>query len=621
MVQAIPEGSYDDIAGQGHHSPVRGHRAGRVERAGAKFLILISIVGQFFCGMMSVTANSRMIYAFSRDGALPGSKFWHRINPKTRTPTNSVWLGVVLAGLVGALSLFQTDLNYPVAFFALTGICVVGLYIAYIIPIFLRLRSDTFVPGPWNLGKWSKLVGWTSVVWVAFITILFFAPPFWPFWPPGGSTTFGVGDGRLHRVPPEQLQLHAGDHHRRVHRRPAVVGDLRQALVQGPPDPGHARGAARHRGRPRDRRRRHLQGSWRTRRTSGSPSTRKGTDPGILESPRRGAAPAAPLRRVWDAATRDRPRHRPGDVGDQGARSSATTGGRGAGRGAGPRSTPAPTGRWRPTRKACGSRCSPPAARRSGRGRRPEPRRRGPGQPGRDRPGLGPRDDGAPHPPAIVWQDRRSQAVCDRLADHADRLAEITGLELDPYFVAPKLAWLRDELTTDGVVGTTDTWLLHRLSGAFITDVATASRTLLLDLDTVAWSEEAVGLFGLDGEPLATLVANDASGRHDHGLRRRGRPVRGTCVDQQAALFAEDCRAPGEAKCTYGTGAFLLANTGTSARRSEAGLVACVAWQTEAGRSTTAWTGRCTRSAPPSRGCSRSASSPSRPRWTRSSRA
>ena len=68
----------------------------------AKFLILISIVGQFFCGMASVTANSRMIYAFSRDGALPGSKYWHRINPKTRTPTNSVWLGVVLSAIVGA---------------------------------------------------------------------------------------------------------------------------------------------------------------------------------------------------------------------------------------------------------------------------------------------------------------------------------------------------------------------------------------------------------------------------------------------------------------------------------------------------------------------------------------
>jgi glycerol kinase len=191
-------------------------------------------------------------------------------------------------------------------------------------------------------------------------------------------------------------------------------------------------------------------------------------------------------------------------------------------------------------------------------------------------------DTTAPLTPAIVWQDRRSQPVCDRLADHADRLVEITGLELDPYFVAPKLAWLREELTTEGVVGTTDTWLLQRLSGAFTTDVATASRTLLLDLDAVVWSEEAVGLFGLDGERQATLVANDAVVGTTTAFGAKV-DVRGTSVDQQAALFAEDCRSPGEAKCTYGTGAFLLANTGSAPCRSNAGLVACVAWRTGAG--------------------------------------
>ena len=73
----------------------------------AKLLVFIAIVGQFFCGLASVTANSRMIYAFSRDGALPGSKHWHKINKKTRTPTNSVWLGVVLSAIIGALSLYQ----------------------------------------------------------------------------------------------------------------------------------------------------------------------------------------------------------------------------------------------------------------------------------------------------------------------------------------------------------------------------------------------------------------------------------------------------------------------------------------------------------------------------------
>jgi amino acid transporter len=152
----------------------------------AKFLVFIAIVGQFFCGLASVTANSRMIYAFSRDGALPGSKHWHKINKKTRTPTNSVWLGVVLSAVTGALSLYQKG-GYSTAFFALTGICVIGLYIAYAIPIYLRLTNPDFEVGPWNLKGKHKIVGWASLVWIAFITILFFAPLFWPFWPIWGN--------------------------------------------------------------------------------------------------------------------------------------------------------------------------------------------------------------------------------------------------------------------------------------------------------------------------------------------------------------------------------------------------------------------------------------------------
>ena len=147
----------------------------------AKLLIFIAIVGQFFCGLASVTANSRMIYAFSRDGALPGSRFWHKINPKTRTPTNSVWLGVTLSASVGTLSLYQKG-GFSTAFFAFTGICVIGLYISYAIPIYLRLTNPTFEVGPWNLKGKHKLVGWTALVWIAFISILFIAPLFWPFW-------------------------------------------------------------------------------------------------------------------------------------------------------------------------------------------------------------------------------------------------------------------------------------------------------------------------------------------------------------------------------------------------------------------------------------------------------
>ena len=153
----------------------------------AKFLVFICVVAQFFCGMASVTANSRMIYAFSRDGGLPLSKFWHKINPRTRTPTNSVWLGVTLSAIVGLLSIYQKG-GYSTAFFALTGITVIGLYISYAIPIYLRLRNPEFQPGPWNLKGYSKLVGWTAIAWIGFITVLFVGPVFRPFWPPFGKT-------------------------------------------------------------------------------------------------------------------------------------------------------------------------------------------------------------------------------------------------------------------------------------------------------------------------------------------------------------------------------------------------------------------------------------------------
>jgi amino acid transporter len=164
----------------------------------AKFLIFIAVVGQFFCGLASVTANSRMIYAFSRDGALPGSKYWHKINKKTRTPTNSVWLGVALSAVVGASSLYVAGHGagrYSTAFFAMTGICVIGLYIAYAIPIYLRLTNPDFQPGPWNLKGYHKIVGWTSIIWIAFITILFFSPLFWPAWPIWGEHNLILDDG------------------------------------------------------------------------------------------------------------------------------------------------------------------------------------------------------------------------------------------------------------------------------------------------------------------------------------------------------------------------------------------------------------------------------------------
>jgi amino acid permease (GABA permease) len=138
----------------------------------AKFLLFIVCVAQFFCGMASVTANSRMTFAFSRDDALPGSRLWAKVNRRTGTPTNSIWLCVTLSVILAVPSLFNTT-----AYLAVTSIAVIGLYIAYVVPVLLRRLRPDFVPGPWSLGRWSPLIGWVAVVWVAIICVLFVLPP------------------------------------------------------------------------------------------------------------------------------------------------------------------------------------------------------------------------------------------------------------------------------------------------------------------------------------------------------------------------------------------------------------------------------------------------------------
>jgi amino acid transporter len=136
-----------------------------------KFLLFICVVAQFFCGMASVTANSRMSYAFARDGALPGSRLWKKVNPRTGTPTNSIWLCVTCSTVLVLPSLVNTT-----AYLAVTSIAVIGLYIAYVVPVYLRLRNPDFRPGPWSLGRWSAPVGWTAIGWVAVICVLFVLP-------------------------------------------------------------------------------------------------------------------------------------------------------------------------------------------------------------------------------------------------------------------------------------------------------------------------------------------------------------------------------------------------------------------------------------------------------------
>jgi amino acid transporter len=140
-------------------------------------LILIVVGAQFFCGMSSVTANSRMIYAFSRDGAMPFSNFWHHVSKKRRVPVRSAWFGAVGAWIVASPYLFNS-----VAYAAVTGCAVIGLYIAYLTPVFLRRINPTaFVPGPWQLNKtWGPIIGWIAIVYVVFICIVFLLPQYSP---------------------------------------------------------------------------------------------------------------------------------------------------------------------------------------------------------------------------------------------------------------------------------------------------------------------------------------------------------------------------------------------------------------------------------------------------------
>ncbi|HEV8602955.1 MAG TPA: FGGY family carbohydrate kinase, partial [Gaiellaceae bacterium] len=188
------------------------------------------------------------------------------------------------------------------------------------------------------------------------------------------------------------------------------------------------------------------------------------------------------------------------------------------------------------------------------------------------------RKTGQPLGPALSWQDRRAVTVTRELADGGDRLTELTGLPLDPYFAAPKMTWLRREQGAEGVVSTVDAWLLERLAGVFVTDAATASRTMLLDLESTTWSEEACSIFELDPGSLPEIVDCDAAiGETD--AFGGALPITGLAVDQQAALFAESCFDPGEAKCTYGTGAFILATAGEQVTRSQSRLAVCVAWR------------------------------------------
>ena len=198
------------------------------------------------------------------------------------------------------------------------------------------------------------------------------------------------------------------------------------------------------------------------------------------------------------------------------------------------------------------------------------------------------RRTGRPLHRAIVWQDRRTAARCDALAEagHLPAVRATTGLVLDPYFSGSKVEWLFTEGGVepgpDVAVGTIDSWLLWKLTGGEVhaTEASNASRTMLFDLNTLAWSDELCDLFGVPRHVLPEVLPS--SGRFGVTHERSGLPpgiaISGIAGDQQAALFGQACFEPGEAKNTYGTGSFVLMNVGTTCPRPVDGLLTTVAW-------------------------------------------
>ena len=204
------------------------------------------------------------------------------------------------------------------------------------------------------------------------------------------------------------------------------------------------------------------------------------------------------------------------------------------------------------------------------------------------------RKTGASVHKAIVWQDRRTSETCAALreAGHEERVQHITGLLLDPYFSATKIAWILDRdpglrkraERGELAFGTIETFLIWRLTGgrAHVSDITNASRTLLFDINMRAWSEEMCALFNVPRALLPNVAACDALlGDTDASLFGRAIPIHGSAGDQQAALVGHGCLQPGMAKSTYGTGAFLVMNMGERAPHSANRLLATVGYQTK----------------------------------------
>jgi len=202
---------------------------------------------------------------------------------------------------------------------------------------------------------------------------------------------------------------------------------------------------------------------------------------------------------------------------------------------------------------------------------------------------------GLPVYPAIVWQDKRTSAFCEKLKSDglANTFQSKTGLIIDAYFSATKIHWILENVVGarekaekgDLLFGTVDTWIIWKLTGGklHITDVSNASRTMLFDIHTLEWDKELLKLFNIPENMLPEVKDSSGNyGKTDPGLfDGTAIPICGIAGDQQAALFGQGCFEPGTAKNTYGTGCFMLMNTGQEAVRSDHGLLTTIAWGLE----------------------------------------
>ncbi len=193
---------------------------------------------------------------------------------------------------------------------------------------------------------------------------------------------------------------------------------------------------------------------------------------------------------------------------------------------------------------------------------------------------------------AIVWQDRRTADYCDSLKaeGHAASIQQKTGLIIDAYFSATKLKWILDNVEGarakaekgDLLFGTIDSWLVWKLTNGLVhvTDVSNASRTMLFNIHTLNWDDELLQLFNIPASVLPQVKSSsEIYGHTQHVLAAHSIPIAGIAGDQQAALFGQQCTHPGMVKNTYGTGCFMLMNTGTSPVTSKNNLLTTIAWQ------------------------------------------